>query len=90
LQRRFLELCEAANELFPDNTDIHLALSEAHLQTWKNEIRRDRPDRAIEALQRSLEAAEAAVATSPGTPRARDQVADRIKRITRFEASRAQ
>lgn len=90
LQRRFLELCEAANKLFPDNTDIHLALSEAHLQTWKNEIRRDRPDRAIEALQRSLEAAEAAVAASPGTPRARDQVADRIQRITRFEGSRAQ
>ncbi|MFO0978391.1 MAG: serine/threonine-protein kinase [Planctomycetaceae bacterium] len=89
LQRKFLELCEVANELIPDNTDIHLALSEAHLQTWKNEIRRDRPDLAIEALQRSLKAAEAAVASSPGTSRARDQVADRIKRLTRFEASRA-
>lgn len=87
LQRRYLELCESADQLFPENSDIQLALSEAHLQAWKNAIRRDQMELAVASLQKSLQAAQSAVFLSPESPRARDQVADRIKRLARFQAS---
>lgn len=87
LQRRYLELCESADQLFPENSDIQLALSEAHLQAWKNAIRRDQMELAVASLQKSLQAAQSAVFLSPESPRARDQVADRMKRLARFQAS---
>lgn len=70
-----------------DDPDLSVALSEAHLQAWKNLLRRDREDLAIISLQRSLEAAQAAMEQAPQSLRAREQVADRIKRLTRFQAS---
>ncbi len=88
LQRRYLELSKSADTVYPDDADVHLALSEAYLQAWKNALRRERPDIAVECLRKSLEAAQSAVRFAPKSPRARDQVADRIKRLTRFEAAR--
>lgn len=88
LQRRYYELCKSADAVYPDDADVHLALSEAYLQSWKNALRRERPDIAVEDLRRSLEFAQSAVRFAPKSPRARDQVADRIKRLTRFEAAR--
>lgn len=86
LQQTYRELCETCKTIFPDNVDIHLAASEAQLQAWKNEIRRGHRDAAISALRASLQEAENALRVSPDSSRARFQVADRIRRLTRIQS----
>lgn len=88
LQRRYIDLCQTMGAKYPDDADVYLAMSEAYLQAWKNALRRERPDIAVENLEKSLESAQAAVQSAPRSSRARDQVADRIKRLTRFHAAR--
>ena len=85
LQVSYMKLCRIGEEYFPGNADLHLAVSEAHLQRWKNEIRRDHRNEAIIALKDSLHEAEIALDLSPDSTRARFQVADRIKRLTRIQ-----
>ena len=87
LQRCYLGLCQAADELFPENCDVHLALSEAYLQAWKNWLRRDQDEQAIASLQQSLVHAKLALDASPVSIRARAQVSDRIKRLTRWQSA---
>ena len=90
LQRCYLELCNALQQKYPESSDAHLALSEAHLQAWKNFLRRELPDAAVASLRASLREAQIATELSPTSVRARDQVADRIKRLARFETSQVQ
>jgi hypothetical protein len=85
LQADYMKLCQTGEDYFPDNADLHLAVSEAYLQRWKNEIRRDDRNEAIIALKDSLRKAETALDLSPDSTRARFQVADRIKRLTRIQ-----
>lgn len=87
LQKCYLELCNALLQKYPESSDAHLALSEAHLQAWKNFLRRALPDAAVASLRASLREAQIATELSPTSVRARDQVADRIKRLARFETS---
>ena len=86
LQRGYEEICVAGVRQFPGNADVLLALSEAHLQAWKNHLRRDRPDAAVQSLQESLHAAEEALRCNPGSQRARFQVANRLSRLAAFLA----
>jgi hypothetical protein len=88
VQRGWLTLCSEAHLLFPDHPEIHLALSEAHLQDWKNLLRRDRDDDAVAALRRSLAAAEAAWQAAPESAVAYQQIADRLQRLERFRSGR--
>ncbi|MFN5896939.1 MAG: hypothetical protein ACK48Y_05395, partial [Planctomyces sp.] len=69
------------------NSDALLALSEAHLQAWKNSLRRDQPLVAVRELENSLRAAEQALRVSPGSQRARFQVANRLSRLAAFRAA---
>lgn len=85
LQAAYMKLCQTGEKYFPDNADLHLAVSEAYLQRWKNEIRRDHTDEAINALKDSHREAAIALDLSPDSTRARFQVADRIKRLTRIQ-----
>jgi serine/threonine protein kinase len=84
LQEAYLSVGLACQSHFPNNADVYLAISEAHLQAWKNALRRDNAPDAIAALNRSLEAAKTATRITPDSARARFQVADRIKRLTKF------
>jgi hypothetical protein len=84
LQEAYLSVGLACQSQFPNNADAFLAISEAHLQAWKNALRRDNSPSAIASLNRSLEAAKTATRLAPDSVRARFQVADRIKRLTRF------
>ena len=90
IQETYLAVCMACQNRFPNNADVQLAFCEAHLQAWKNALRRDKPDKALSSLNLSLKSAEAALAISPDSARARFQVADRIKRITRFQSATGQ
>ncbi len=81
----FLSLANACQREYPDDINVTLSLSEAHLQAWKNAIRQDDDVAAIAALEASLAAAEAALVLAPDSLRARFQVADRIRRLTRFQ-----
>ncbi len=83
LQKLQIDLCEAAKVRFPNNEDVHLAACEAHLQAWKNLLRRDKRDEAIAALRVSLEEARTALTIAPQSNRARFQLGDRMKRLTR-------
>ncbi|MGV2333761.1 MAG UNVERIFIED_CONTAM: serine/threonine protein kinase [Planctomycetaceae bacterium] len=83
-QKAWLLLCTEAHQLFPDHPEIHLALSEAHLQDWKNMLRRDRDDDAIAALRKSQAAAEVAWQLAPESEVAYRQIADRLQRLQRF------
>ncbi|MFN5050551.1 MAG: serine/threonine-protein kinase [Planctomyces sp.] len=87
IQREYVGLCEAAVRQFPENSDALLALSEAHLQAWKNSLRRDQPLVAVRELENSLRAAEQALRVSPGSQRARFQVANRLSRLAAFRAA---
>lgn len=84
LQEAYLSVGLACQSEFPHNADVLLAISEAHLQAWKNALRRDNVIDAIAALNRSLGAAKTATQLAPDSTRARSQVADRIKRLTRL------
>ena len=84
LQEAYLSVGLACQLEFPNNADVLLAISEGHLQAWKNALRRDNATDAIAALNRSLEAAKTATQIAPDSVRARFQVTDRIKRLTRF------
>ncbi|MFM7059227.1 MAG: protein kinase domain-containing protein [Planctomycetota bacterium] len=86
LQQAWLQLCTEAHQLFPDHPEIHLALSEAHLQNWKNLLRRDRDDDAVVALKKSQAAAEAAWQAAPESEIAYRQIADRLQRLERFRS----
>ncbi|MFN7734237.1 MAG: serine/threonine-protein kinase [Pirellula sp.] len=89
IQARHVALCEALLHRFPDHPDVLLALSESHLQTWKNALRRGRDDDALAALEQSQHAAAAALHVAPNNPLAKQQVADRIKRIARLQAQKS-
>jgi hypothetical protein len=84
LQKAYLRLGMACRTQFPDDADVLLAISEAYLQAWKNNLRRDDAAAAVDALKLSLDAAKTATLVAPDSARARFQVADRIKRLTRF------
>lgn len=87
-QKAWLQLCTEGHQLFPDHPEIHLALSEAHLQDWKNMLRRDRDEDAIAALKKSQVAAEAASQLDPASEVAQQQIADRLQRLQRFNSGR--
>ena len=85
-QRAWLMLCTEAHQRFPDHPEIYLALSEAHLQDWKNLLRRDRDDDAVAALKNSQAAAEVASQLAPESEVAYQQIADRLQRLQRFKS----
>ncbi|MCA9033482.1 MAG: serine/threonine protein kinase [Planctomycetaceae bacterium] len=85
IQKAYLSLAEECVSRFPRNEHSYLCVCEAHLQAWKNALRRNDDESAIIALKASLSAAEKALEVAPDSPRARFQVADRIKRLTRFQ-----
>lgn len=87
-QQAWLQLCTEAHRIFPDHPEIHLALSEAHLQRWKNLLRRNKDDDAIAALKDSQAAAEAAWQAAPESEVAYRQIADRLQRLDRFKSGR--
>lgn len=84
IQRRYLQLCTTCQSHFPNHPSIYVALSEAHLQAWKNHLRRDEPELAVEALLRSQAAAQQGLDIDPHHPLAYHQVTDRLKRLARF------
>jgi hypothetical protein len=86
IQHAWLLLCTEAQQLFPNHPEIHLALSEAHLQAWKNLLRRNRDNAAVAALRQSQIAAEAAWQAAPESEVAYRQIADRIQRLERFRS----
>jgi hypothetical protein len=88
IQARHLALCEALLQRFPDHPDVLLAMSESYLQAWKNALRRGRDDDALAWLEQSQHAAATALHVAPNNPLAKQQVADRIKRIARMQAQR--
>ena len=88
VQQAYLALVLAAESRFPNHPDILLALSEAHLQNWKNLLRRDLDQPAVNALRKSLAAAEAAWQAAPHSSLAYRQIADRLQRLERFNAGR--
>lgn len=84
IQRRYLQLCTTCQSHFPNHPSIYVALSEAHLQSWKNHLRRDEPELAVAALLRSQAAAQQGLDIDPNHPLAYHQVTDRLKRLARF------
>jgi hypothetical protein len=88
IQLAYLRLCQAAQVRFPNHPEVLLALSEAHLQEWKNRLRRDQHQQALNALRLSLATAEAAWQANPNSQLAYRQIADRHQRIERFKAGR--
>jgi hypothetical protein len=88
IQLAYLQLCRAAQIRFPNHPEVLLALSEAHLQEWKNRLRRDQHQQALNALRLSLATAEAAWQANPNSQLAYSQIADRHQRIERFKAGR--
>ncbi len=84
IQRRYLELCTTCQSHFPNHPSIYVALSEAHLQAWKNHLRRDESELAVAALLRSQTAAQQGLDIDPNHPLAYHQVTDRLKRLARF------
>ncbi len=88
IQQGWLHLCSEAHQIFPNHPEIHLALSEVHLQAWKNLLRRDRDNDAVAALKQSQAAAEAAWQAAPESEIAYRQIADRLQRLQRFRSGR--
>jgi hypothetical protein len=88
IQHAYLQLALAAEIQFPNHPEVLLALSEAHLQNWKNLLRKDLDQPAVNALQKSLAAAEAAWQAAPHSTVAYQQIADRLQRLERFKAGR--
>jgi serine/threonine protein kinase len=85
IQNHYLNLCSACQRHFPEHPSVYLSLSEAHLQSWKNELRKNNPELAVEALVRSQMASQKALDIAPEHPLANHQVADRLKRLVRFQ-----
>ena len=86
IQSRYLGLCDALMDRFPDQPCLFLARSEAFLQAWKNKLRQDDDTGALEALRKSYENSKIALELAPNSPLAHHQVSDRLKRITRFQS----
>lgn len=84
IQQRYLQLCTTCQTQFPNHPSIYVALSEAHLQAWKNHLRRDESELAVAALMRSHAAAQQGLDIDPNHPLAYHQVTDRLKRLARF------
>ncbi|MFM1802708.1 MAG: Serine/threonine-protein kinase PrkC [Planctomycetota bacterium] len=85
-QRRFQRLSHLLVSQFPTDPYAHMTLSEAHLQVWKNQLRRDRPDTALAALMESQKAASHASMVAPDLLLARELAEDRQRRIALFRA----
>lgn len=84
IQRRYLSLCLICQNHFPNHPSVYVALSEAHLQAWKNHLRRDESELAVAALMRSHASAQQGLDIDPNHPLAYHQVTDRLKRLARF------
>lgn len=89
IERTYEKLCRVVLERFPDRFESWLGLSEAYLQSWKNELRRGDVIAAEASLRKSLETARKASDLAPGHWRPREMLEDREKRLARFRSTLA-
>lgn len=84
IEKVYLEIASELCQRFPGDPFAILVLSEAHLQTWKNQLRRIKPEEAVAALRRSLLEASRAADLTPDFTIARDMADDREARLAKF------
>ncbi|MEI7922919.1 MAG: serine/threonine-protein kinase [Planctomycetota bacterium] len=84
IEKVYLEIASELCQRFPGDPFAILVLSEAHLQTWKNQLRRIKPEEAVAALRRSLLEARRAAELTPDFTIAREMADDREARLAKF------
>ena len=84
IEKVYLEIASELCQRFPGDPFAMLVSSEAHLQTWKNQLRRIKPEEAVGALRRSLQEARRAAELTPDFTIAREMADDREARLAKF------
>lgn len=89
IEKVYLEIAHELCHRYPDDPFAMLVKSEAHLQTWKNCLRRIKPKEAVAALRESLREARKAAELTPDFTIARDMADDREARLAKFHTKSA-